>query len=157
MEPFGITMFCDDIRFEQFGKISLIGCYGPELHIFGDLPTVIPKLGFFVQLRFPNRDMSSLRILIYFPDNEEEPKNTFDFSSEITRNISSVKSEQIGDIQPLFAINFPIVFNGLELKTEGYFKVRILYDDKILRAGALKVVRNPPIPTPGQFENSPSS
>lgn len=37
------TIFCDDIRHEQGGKISLIGVYGAKLMV-GKFPAVLPKL-----------------------------------------------------------------------------------------------------------------
>lgn len=45
--------YCDDIRQEVGSKISLIGCYGSELHIGAPLPVVLPKLCTFVRARTP--------------------------------------------------------------------------------------------------------
>jgi hypothetical protein len=42
--PFGYTTFCDDIRQEVAGKSTLVGVYGPEMTVFGTLPTNLPKL-----------------------------------------------------------------------------------------------------------------
>lgn len=38
-----IAQFCDDIRHEIGGKITLVGCYGDEM-IIDKLPAVLPKL-----------------------------------------------------------------------------------------------------------------
>lgn len=38
-----IAQFCDDIRQEIGGKITLVGCYGSEM-IIDKLPAVLPKL-----------------------------------------------------------------------------------------------------------------
>jgi len=37
---------CDDVRFEQFGKLTLIGFYGQGIRV-AKLPTVLSKLAFF--------------------------------------------------------------------------------------------------------------
>jgi hypothetical protein len=37
------TQFCDDIRQEVGNKFSLIGCYGPSIHV-QPIPSVLPKL-----------------------------------------------------------------------------------------------------------------
>ena len=68
MELLGITIFCDDIRFEHNGKITLVGCYGPEMLISDPLPVVLPRLGMLVQLRMPAGSSSPSQILVYMPD-----------------------------------------------------------------------------------------
>ena len=45
MDAFGLTIFCDDIRSEIDGKISLIGCYTGRMMIGGEFPVILPKLG----------------------------------------------------------------------------------------------------------------
>jgi uncharacterized protein DUF6941 len=43
------TLFCDDVRFELFNKLSIIGLFGPET-LIPQFPTLIPK--FFIVIRF---------------------------------------------------------------------------------------------------------
>src|SRR5215813_3986773 len=50
-EPSGIPHLitfavCDDVRFEQFGKLTLIGFYGQGIRL-AKIPAVLPKLAFF--------------------------------------------------------------------------------------------------------------
>lgn len=52
-EPYGITLFCDDIRQEVGGKLSYMGIYGPEMLLFGPKPAVLPKLCIAVHLNVP--------------------------------------------------------------------------------------------------------
>ena len=64
-EPYGIAVFCDDIRQEINGKLTLVGCYGPELRILGTYPTVLPILAAQVNIRVPGMSkIESLRIVV---------------------------------------------------------------------------------------------
>jgi hypothetical protein len=42
-EIVGYTTFCDDIRFEVDGKVSLIGSYNGVMNIRGEFPATLPK------------------------------------------------------------------------------------------------------------------
>lgn len=44
LEPYGYTVFCDDIRQEVAGKLSFIGAYNGSLHILGGQAASLPKL-----------------------------------------------------------------------------------------------------------------
>ena len=53
-ERFVLTLYCDDIREEVGGKISLIGCYGSELVVSQPAgPVVLPKLCAHVRIVTP--------------------------------------------------------------------------------------------------------
>ncbi|WP_200860001.1 DUF6941 family protein [Methyloferula stellata] len=142
MEPYGITIFCDDIRFEQQNKLMLIGSYGSDLIVNSALPVALPKLCFFVQLRFPPMKISSLKISIYLPESDE----AF-FTQELPVNAAEIATEvetpslppMLGDIQRQMAVNFPITISPVLLTQEGYLKVRAIYDGEILRVGALRI------------------
>ncbi|MBN9332975.1 hypothetical protein [Devosia sp.] len=43
-EPYGYTIFCDDIRQEVGGKLSFMGAYNGDLHILTGEPFTLPKL-----------------------------------------------------------------------------------------------------------------
>lgn len=42
-EQFLWGVFCDDARHEVNGKVTLVGCYGPDM-LIGSFPAVLPKL-----------------------------------------------------------------------------------------------------------------
>ena len=43
--PFGYTIFCDDVRNEINGKVTLVGVYAGDVIVLGTLPVTLPKLG----------------------------------------------------------------------------------------------------------------
>lgn len=42
--PYGLSIYCDDVRHEVDGKTSFIGTYGNELNIKADGPVFLPTL-----------------------------------------------------------------------------------------------------------------
>src|SRR5204863_9459139 len=54
---------CDDVRFEQFGKLILIGYYGVGISV-PRLPVTLPKLSFLAQFAYFTQERSvSVRLL----------------------------------------------------------------------------------------------
>jgi hypothetical protein len=146
MEPYGITIFCDDIRFEQQGTLSLVGCYGADLNVFPEFPVPLPKFCFFIQLRIPAaaKYYKTLKIVIYLPG-DEEGRPTF------VQELPNPPEESVGapsgpvkddGAQPILAINYPIIMTPFLLRKEGQIKVRALLDDKIIRIGTLKIKKH---------------
>ena len=140
MELLGITIFCDDIRFEHNGKITLVGCYGPEMLISDPLPVVLPRLGMLVQLRMPAGSSSPSQILVYMPDSkDDQPAVVSEIGPPNADNIERSKQPPGSDIVPLLATNVPILLGPLLISSEGLIKVRVKCEDKIIKCGTLKI------------------
>lgn len=143
MEPYGITIFCDDIRSEILGKTTIIGIYGHELLLFSDFPAALPKLGMFVQLRFEPEAISSLKIMVYASwIDGNVPIFTKDFpplSEEVAKAPLETDDK---DIAPTMSINFPIILSPVLLPSEGRIKVRVEINGRIVKAGTLKITKS---------------
>lgn len=140
MDPLGITLFCDDIRFEQYGKITLVGCYGPEMLIGGNLPTVIPRFAMYVQLRLPAGSALPSKILVYFPESkDEDPAMTVDIASPNAENIEKSRQNMGSDTVSLLATNVPILLGPTIITAEGLIKVRVKWGEQTIKAGTLRV------------------
>jgi len=64
LPPFGITIFCDDIRNEIGGKISMIGCYTGDMLISAVPPVAIPILCGVVHIRLPvDSDFKEFKVI----------------------------------------------------------------------------------------------
>jgi hypothetical protein len=139
MLPYGVSYFCDDIRFEQQNKFSLIGCYGPELILFQKPPVVLPKLCILVQIRTAPERYPAIKIIVYPPGREEplflheqeEEKQDF----QISKEIQDTKEE----IQPQRAILVPLMFAPFIIENSGFIRVRLHYGPEIIRIGALQI------------------
>ncbi|MDQ6435531.1 hypothetical protein RB623_15850 [Mesorhizobium sp. LHD-90] len=53
-EPYGVTIFCDDIRSEIGGKHTLVGVYGSNLIIKKAKPAILPLISVAATIVIPN-------------------------------------------------------------------------------------------------------
>ncbi len=134
-EPFAITSFCDDIRYEVGGKHSLIGIYRDDMTFSGSFPLTIARLGVSVTyVEHPSLPVTDLDVLIFLPgDSPEQP--SFHTHMEAPKIDSSPDATE--DKQRL--LNFHFILSPLILKEEGRIKVRLLSRGTRIRAGTLLV------------------
>jgi hypothetical protein len=74
-----IALFCDDIRVEQSGALSLVGVYSDNVKVPDPppaadgrkLPLVIPRLGVYVRVNFDVRsEIGPINVKVTMPDGE---------------------------------------------------------------------------------------
>ncbi|WP_299984912.1 hypothetical protein [uncultured Ruegeria sp.] len=142
-EAYGTTLFCDDIRNENNGKLILVGCYTNEMNFSGPAPGMLPTFAALVNLRVP-RDVEFSKIkLVVVKQLTSEREEIFKTEIEVTKEqreqaFSAVEHEKPED--QILAMTFPLSWTPLPIKEEGLIKVRAYLDDKIkLRLGALKI------------------
>jgi hypothetical protein len=143
-EPFGITIFCDDIRREADNKTSLIGVYGDELILFTPPPVVLPKLGFHIDARFPIDNVidEDVNMVIYFPG---DPEDTPRINEKISWKSGQPPAEiPFPDAVPAFHFLKYYVLSPVEIREEGYIRVRLVYSNRRIRVGALRVLHQLP-------------
>lgn len=156
MEPYGTAIFCDDIRFEQQGTVSLIGCYGGDLIVSGGFPVQLPKLCIFIQLKMPPDTHTGTPILVkVFLPGAKDGAPSFEhlmppIPSAVLDAIGKPSDDQ--DIQRMIGLSFPLIYSPFVIQEQGNIKVRLLLGDKIIKIGVLKVMdastQNAPIPSP---------
>lgn len=124
--PYGLTIFCDDIRQEINGKLTLVGCYGPELRIFGTYPVVLPILAAQVNIRVPGEtQIKSLRIVVtkQDPDGVEE---ILSMEPDTTEN--SIKSEEEKELiesgEKILSVSISCKWSPLQFLGDSMIKVR---------------------------------
>jgi hypothetical protein len=146
MGPFGVTIFCDDIREELHGKSSLIGVYGNELASYSKFPISLPKLGFYVTVCFPINGplISDAMLHIYLPqDLPGQPSFTSSVDWEMTTE--DVK-QGLPDAKlfpdPLGVMQFTtyVLLGPINIKQSGFFRVRVIHRDQEIKVGALEVI-----------------
>ena len=146
MFPYGITTFCDDIRHEVQNKLTLVGCYGPELLVGANPPVAIPKLGVFVQARFPPEKISTIKLMVYVPKHDdpffvhEQPEESNDFTPHPPDPSVPPLIEDGVEVAKLRAFVLPILLGPLVLEGPGYIKVRMVYRTETIRLGSLRIV-----------------
>jgi hypothetical protein len=142
MTPYGLSYFCDDIRFEQQNKFSLIGCYGPDMILQQQpLPVLLPKLGILIQVRFPLERRAAGKILIYAPGADPMPLIEWPEEENYVRDDARKKeTEQDQDLTPQRVALFPCVLSPFVIQKDGHLKIRMIYGSETIRLGALRVV-----------------
>jgi hypothetical protein len=144
--PSGFVIFCDDIRREVNGKITLVGVYGGEMTIFGNAPASIPKLGIAIRfrvdpatlpvtaaIRVTRETASETEVLLETPVEAGPLPDEFEFPESV--NSDGNKFLEIG-------INAECGQMTFTEKTT--LRVKVLVGDDEYRIGALNVKLAPP-------------
>lgn len=141
-EPFGTCLFCDDIRFEMFNKLSLMGIYGPELISWTKFPLALPRLGIYTSARFHQSEIiSSPKVLVYFPgDADGTPTVSQDVPFHLSpETIPKLDRTEYPDPGEFFGFNHPIILAPAVIKQSGYMRVRVVAGPHRVKAGMMRV------------------
>lgn len=147
MEPSGIAIFCDDIREEIGGKVSLIGCYADDMQfINAAFPIGVPKLGIHVIARLPPQPIPPLQLLVYFPGDNELPTTKIEIPPIPGEEAAAGPPEHDLIRQP--QLRFSVGIMPVLFKEPGFVRVRLMYGEQCVRLGALKIssVSSAPVP-----------
>lgn len=141
--PFGYTIFCDDIRVENSGKLMFIGTYSGMMFVRSPLPVALSKIA--MQVNYcerPNESSEPVELRVYLPDSpENEPHIRVPLPIEEMRSRPLLEPSP-GSEQWLTAIAH-IEISPLQLNTEGLIKVRAYRGDLEVRLGSLRVQHVP--------------
>jgi hypothetical protein len=141
----GWTLFCDDIRFEIDGKITVVGSYpASAIVINGDFPASIGKIGLLIRY---TEDIGAFtsdpQLEVYFPG-ISEPVVKVELKMEASRKSAAEKKVPDGaDLEVSAGGVFPIVVSPALFQEAGWIKVRLKVDGHSIKLGACEVVRSP--------------
>jgi hypothetical protein len=153
LEPTGKTVFCDDLRIERSGQYSLIGVYPGTMQISTGFPATLPKFYFCTIFDEPRelaekRDFSAV-VKLYLPG-ETEPKFQGEMLPPSRDTLSDLWTEHLPfhkligeEAEANLTININVMLAPMVILREGLMRVRISYEDKIIRCGSLKVIGLP--------------
>lgn len=141
--PYGFTQFCDDIRQEVGGKLTLVGCYQAELRL-AVIPGALLKLHLLVHYFEDLADsVKPLELLIFMPgDPDDAPSTRVEIPSrEGAMPLAPLEStgEELRN-----GIMMPIQISPFQVPREGRLKVRMKRGDDIVRLGSLRIGLMPP-------------
>jgi hypothetical protein len=142
-EAYGVTIFCDDIRHEIAGKLTLVGCYLAEMNFNSPAPGFLPTFAALVNIRIPMSVEFKKLTLRIIKESDGEIEELFKADANISSEEKerSGASEKDGPSAPKLAtITLPVKWSPMEFSKPGLIKVRgYLDDDSEIQAGALKV------------------
>lgn len=142
--PFGWATFCDDIRYEEGHKVSLIGIYNGTMLIGGSFPVTLPKLGISVTY-FESVDVlpKELEFRIVLPGEDIETA-----LYRIPVNINDHVPAQKRPEAPYIVMSPQLIISQVAIKQDGLVSVRVIRDGELLKIGSLvvKSIANASVP-----------
>ena len=142
--PSGFVTFCDDIRHEVTGKMTLVGVYSGQMIISGTLPITLPQICAVITFRFSPPSEPIKPVIKIFMSGQDEP--LFMMETEITP--AEAEAAVARDV-PLYEDPDRITFGqmvitpqiqGLIVKEACTLKVRAYIGDDEIRLGALSIM-----------------
>jgi hypothetical protein len=143
--PGGFVTFCDDIRHEVTGKITLVGVYHGQINVLGTSPIVLGQICALVDFRFTPESLPIKPKIQIFRSDEDEP--IFSLETEIPANEETLFHEQPsieeGSVR-FHQLVFPVQLQGIAVEKSFRLKVRVFLDEDEVRLGTLRVNLAPP-------------
>jgi hypothetical protein len=147
----GHVIFCDDIRHEITGKVSLIGAYAGIMFVQGNFPVTLPKLC--VRITYWEKKGESdepVELRIYFPGNKMDAPSLkadlgLDFRAKAAEGPSPAleDGESEADRVRFLTALMHVELTNLEIPQEGLIRVRAFRGDSIVKLGALVIAPHP--------------
>lgn len=136
--PSGHTVFCDDIRYEAGGKISLMGIYNGSLEV-QELPVTMAKLCLIVTLN-EKRSSSGHRQLKVIQqsrsaDGQEEDKVLIDMEYEIPDEAVSDETEEFS----MRTQRLDLIASPFNIEQPSKIRVRSYQDGNEIALGKLEI------------------
>jgi hypothetical protein len=152
-DAYGYTTFCDDIRMELGGKITLVGVYGGQMVLAGPLPGVLPKLALHISYRQRyDRIVLPVQFRVFFPWDDPEKPMVIDIPDEGVQSAAQkarLLSERGGEVA-FSNVTFQFSFVPFVIMGTGVIRVRAVRGDELVRLGGIEIIapRVPAAPQP---------
>jgi hypothetical protein len=145
--PYGETLFCDDVRYEKNGKLSLIGVYHGDLISPRGFPFSLPKFVLFINYyELPSESTSPVQLKVFMPgDNPDTP--TVDVALPVDEMRKTKPDPSMPGENPRLMLRNMLEISPFQVREAGIMRVRAYRDDLEIRMGSLWV-RARPEPTP---------
>lgn len=133
-----ITLFCEDIREEKAGTVSIIGIWTDNI-VVDALPAVIPKFGIYVRFRFPIdvKPPETIALRMVHPDSTDAALAVFnqDIIQKAWKQSADKGASYVGLIGT--AIMTPLL-----VKQAGKITVFAKVDGKDVNCGVLSIIQS---------------
>lgn len=135
-KTFAFAQFCDDVRYEVGGKVSLVGIYGSDLIISDPLPVALPKLCVALVVSTPI-DALPEKVIIKLSGPPVGPDGA-------TVTLSEEPIEAPPDNQRTIAnLSVALPLSPFLVRAEGAIEVSVDIGREVLLAGRLHVIHVP--------------
>jgi hypothetical protein len=143
--PLGYTVFCDDIRQEIGGKLTLVGVYSGEMTVFGTLPATLPKLALYIRyMERVGESNEPLELRIYKPgDPYDSPTLRVPISEQMLEKFRSMNNPPDELDDPLAVLSLHLAVQPIEFRQEGVLRVRMIRGENEIKLGGLRIKAQP--------------
>lgn len=135
--PSGHTVFCDDIRHELGGKISLIGIYQREI-IVREFPVTLPKLCMVITINEKVSSDGQRQIKVIF-----EPDGPISETETVLLDLGYSLPDEVVKEEPeeflMRSKRLELVAAPFKLERPGQIKVRMYHNEDEIRLGAILI------------------
>jgi len=136
-DVFGNTVFCDDIREEVGGKVSLIGAYMGGMNVHSPFPATVVKFAFAISLwQRHTRYRRNISFRVYLPGDEDE-------TPSIESQLEAPPIPEEATHTPFVVIRANLSLTGMVIKEAGPIRVRAFMDGVLYPIGSLMVTQAP--------------
>ena len=135
--PYIHAVYCDDVRNEVGGTVSLIGCHGSRVPL-DEFPAVLPRMSVVAWIVFPASAPPSQLTAKLFLDEEALTEQPVDLGEP-----PRLPNEDVGEDT---RITGRLILNitPLEIQTPSTLQVCAYLDDQVLRGPPLRFTQKPP-------------
>lgn len=153
--PYGTVLFCDDVRQEMGGKVSLVGVYNREMAFLpGTLfPVTLPKLGVHISWCEPidakNNDLTFQVGMRRFETKPDSPNDhtILEFRVDITKaKAEGLPADLQGQLGVRGQVSPGVIISPCVLPFPGILRAQAIVDGDIWPLGAVKVYARPAEP-----------
>jgi hypothetical protein len=143
--PSGYAIFCDDVRHEVDGKITLVGTYFNDMVFSGVHQGFMPYLNLLVGYQFGlNNPPQRVTTRVIFCGHNGEDILMIEDSVDLPSTLPPMPDALRPDWTPALDLRrylriTPAIFPG-----PGWLRVRGICDEEEMRLGSLKITINPP-------------
>lgn len=142
--PSGYCLFCEDIRYEQNGKFSLMGNFGNSLFLLGAFPIILPKfclyLSYFQRREDGFQDIR-LEVVLSSKNSDIIVWESIVPSAALESAPMSEDIEESDD--PVIAIHLPLEIHNFVISASGRIRVYAHRGEERLRIGSLVIASQP--------------
>jgi hypothetical protein len=143
--PSGFVVFCDDVRQEVTGKVTMVGVYTGQMMLTGNLPVVLPQICAVTTFRLAPPTEQIKPIIRLFRSGQDEP--LFEMEADIPAaqpsDFPPTPTDQDPDAVKFLQMIITAQVQNLVITEPCTLKVRAFVGDDEIRLGALQILVTP--------------
>lgn len=138
--PSGYTLFCDDIRREFNGKLTLVGTYTGMMFIVGEAPVILPRLSLLVTYQEePGESDAAVEVRVFSPGDDDEAPCFKQIIREAGTRPDGGESRPLAGSKQLQIVRSVIEIAPFVVQQEGHVRVRAYRGADEIRLGTMMI------------------